>query len=260
MSTKIHSTALIEKGAEIADGVEIGPYCVIGPNVKIGPGTKLQSHVVVSGHTTMGKENTVFSFSTLGAVPQDLKYKGEPTELVIGDHNTIRECVTLNLGTVSGGGKTVIGNHNLIMAYAHLGHDCIVGNHCIIANAVNMAGHVSIDDYANVGGVVGISQYVRVGKHAYISGFTPVDRDVLPYSILLGARICEIKGANIVGLRRRGLDSSLISIINESIKLWKRPDVSKEQCLLEIESQYGEYKEVQQLVEFIRKSENGCLK
>ena len=257
---KIHPTAIIDPQAEVASNVEIGAYSLIGPNVKIGEGTKIHSHVVIEGWTTIGKNNEFFPFSVIGGFPQDLKYKGEKTELIIGDHNVIREIVTLNLGTVQGGGKTQIGSHNLLMAYVHLGHDCVLGNHIIIANSTGLAGHVLVEDFANLGGMVGVTQFLKIGTHAYVGGKSTVDRDVPPFSIVLGERPFEIKGANIIGLRRKGYKADVISAINESIKLWRRSDVLKEQCLLEIETQYGEIAEVQQLVSFIRKSENGCVK
>ena len=260
MSAKIHPTAVIDPRAEIDSDVEIGPFCTIGPNVKLGKGNKLISHVVIDGWTTVGESNTFFPFSVMGAIPQDLKYKGEKTELLIGSHNVIREAVTLNLGTVQGGGITSLGNHNLLMAYVHFGHDCIVANHCIFANSVGLAGHIKIEDYANIGGMTGVAQFIRVGTHAYIGGKTTADRDVPPFSIVVGDRPAEIRGANIIGLRRRGYKAETITAINESLKLWKRTDVTKEQCLLEIETQYGETPEVKQLVSFIRKSESGCVK
>jgi UDP-N-acetylglucosamine acyltransferase len=260
MANLIHPTAIVDPKAELASDVVVGPYCTIGANVKVGKGTRFQSHVVVDGHTTIGEGNTFFPFSVIGAVPQDLKYKGEPTELVIGDHNTIRESVTLNLGTVQGGGKTVMGSHNLIMAYVHFGHDSNVGNHCILANGATLAGHVIVEDYVNVGGLSAIIQFLRLGAHSYIGGSSTVERDVPPFSIVVGERPCELRGANIIGLRRKGYKADAITAINESIKLWKRQDVMKEQCLLEMETQYGEFPEVKQLITFIRKSENGCVK
>ncbi len=256
----IHPSAQIHPDAQIDPSVEVGPWCSIGPKVKIGRNTRLMSHVVIDGWTEIGEENTLFPFSVLGAVPQDLKYKGEPTRLVIGHHNTIREGVTLNLGTAQGGGVTQMGDHNLIMAYTHLGHDCILGNHCIIANYGGLAGHVILEDHVTIGGMTGVSQFVRVGAHAYIGGQSGLERDVPPYTIALGARPTSLKGANIVGLRRRGFSAERIQKINEAIKLWTRPDIQKEQCLLEIESQYGEYADIQNFVSFIRKSETGVVR
>lgn len=256
----IHPTAQISRGAELDPSVEVGPWCVIGPHAKIKKGTKLHSHVVVEGWTEIGEENQIFPFTVLGAVPQDLKYKGEPTKLLIGNRNTIRESVTLNLGTVGGGGVTRIGDDCLLMAYTHLGHDCILGNNVIIANYGGLAGHVEIGDYATLAGMVGVSQFVRVGAHAYVGGQSGLERDVPPFTIAMGARPTNIKGANIVGLRRRGYPAETIQKINEAIKLWARPDVQKEQCLLEIESQYGEVKEIADFVGFIRKSEAGVAR
>jgi UDP-N-acetylglucosamine acyltransferase len=256
----IHPSAIVSPGAEIDPSVEIGPFCTVGPRVKIARGTKLLSHVVVDGWTTIGEDNVVFPFAVLGAIPQDLKYKGEKTELIIGNRNSIREAVTLNLGTVGGGGKTQIGDDCLLMGYTHLGHDCILGNHVIIANYGGLAGHAIVQDYATLTGMVGVSQFVRVGAHAYIGGQTGLERDIPPFCIAMGTRPTAIRGANIVGLRRRGVSADTIQKINEAIKLWTRPEVQKEQCLLEIESQYGDCSEVQQLVQFIRESEAGVAR
>jgi len=256
----IHSTAIIDPKAELDSSVEVGPYCTIGPHVRIAKGTRLLSHVVVDGRTTIGEGNTIFPFAVIGAVPQDLKYRGEPTELLIGDCNSIREGVTLNLGTLQGGGKTVIGSHSLLMATVHVGHDSIIGNHVIVANGVAVAGHVTIEDYANIGGMCGIAQFVRLGSYCYVGGFTAIEKDIPPFSIVVGQRTSQLKSANIVGLRRRGFPSDVIQKINEAIKLWARPDVQKEQALLEISSQYGEVAEIQQLVNFIRKSEYGVAR
>ena len=257
----IHSTAIVNPEARIHPKAEIGPYCVVGPHVSIGAGTRLMSHVIVEGWTTIGEDNTVFPFSLLGAMPQDLKHKpGDRTELKIGNRNLIRESVTMNLGTVDGGGVTSVGDDNLIMAYTHLGHDCIVGNHCILANYAGLAGHVLVEDYATVGGMCGVSQFVRIGAHSYIGGFTGLERDVPPFTIAMGTRPTAVKGANLVGMRRRGFPTEKIQKINESIKLWNRPDVQKEQCLLEIESTYGDCAEVKQFIEFIRKSETGVAR
>jgi UDP-N-acetylglucosamine acyltransferase len=256
----IHSTAIVHPEAKLHPSVEVGPWCTVGPHVKIGKGSKLISHLVVEGWTTIGEDNVFFPFGVVGAVPQDLKYKGEPTELIIGNRNTIRESVTFNLGTVHGGGKTVIGDDCLIMAYTHLGHDCIVGNHCIISNYGGLAGHVILEDHVTVGGMCGISQFVRIGAHAYIGGQSGLERDVPPFTIALGTRPTNIKGANIVGLRRRGFTTESIQKINEAIKLWGRTDIQKEPCLLEIESQFGDSPEVLAFVAFIRKSETGVVK
>ena len=256
----IHPTAIVDRHAELDPSVEVGPWCIIGPKVKIGKGTRLMSHVVIEGNTTIGEDNLIFPFAVIGAVPQDLKYKGEDTQVIIGRNNRIRESVTINLGTVQGGGVTKLGDDNLLMAYSHLGHDCIVGNHCIIANSGGLAGHVTLEDHVILGGMCGVSQFVRVGAHAYIGGQSGLERDVPPYVIAMGSRPTSIKGTNIVGMRRRGFPAETIQKINEAAKLWMRPDILKEQCLLEIESQYGELKEIQRFIAFIRESETGVVR
>ena len=257
---RIHETAIVHPEAKLADDVQIGPYCQIGAHVQIGKGTILNSHVVVDGWTEIGENNHFFPFSVIGAVPQDLKYKGEETKLIIGNCNTIRESVTLNLGTIQGGGKTQLGNNNLLMAYTHLGHDCIVGNDCVIANNGTLAGHVTVEDFVWLGGMCGVSQFVRVGSHSYIGGQSGLERDVPPFTIAIGTRPSRIRGANIVGLRRRGFKAETIQKINEAIKLWTRPEVEKEQCLLEIESQYGDCAEIGRYVAFIRESKHGVAR
>ena len=256
----VHPSAIIHSKAELDPSVEVGPWCTIGPNVKIGKGTKLISHVVLDGHTDMGENNLVFPFAVIGVAPQDLKYKGEPTKLVIGNRNTIREGASLHPGTVQGGGITKIGDDNLLMGYTHYGHDCIVGNHCIVSNFSALAGHVLLEDYVTIGGQCGVVQFIRIGEHAYIGGQTGLERDAPPYCIAVGMRPPAVKGANIVGLRRRGFSAETIQKINEAIKLWIRPDVQKAQCLAEIESQYGDIQEVKHFVEFIKKSESGVAR
>ncbi|MGZ3698272.1 MAG: acyl-ACP--UDP-N-acetylglucosamine O-acyltransferase, partial [Bdellovibrionota bacterium] len=214
----------------------------------------------VENFTEIGEDNVIFPFSVIGAIPQDLKYKGEDTKVVIGDRNTIRESVTINIGTLQGGGVTRVGNDNLLMAYTHLGHDCQIGNHTIIANNGGLAGHVTVEDYAFIAGMVGISQFVRVGAHTYVGGQTGLERDIPPFVMAVGTRPTVIKGANIVGLRRRGFASETIQKINEAVKLWVRPDVQKEQCLLEIQSQYGDLPEIEHFIKFIRASETGVAR
>ncbi|MCC7440349.1 MAG: acyl-ACP--UDP-N-acetylglucosamine O-acyltransferase [Bdellovibrionales bacterium] len=256
----IHATAQVDSRAELDRDVTVGPWCIVGPGVRIKRGTVLRSHVVIEGNTEIGEGNVVHPFTVLGGMPQDLKYKGENTRLVIGDRNVIRESVTMNLGTAQAGGITQVGNDNLIMAYVHLGHDCIVGNQCVLSNNVGLAGHVIVEDSAILCGQTGVSQFCRVGAHTYIGGQSGIEKSVPPFTIALGSRPCSIKGANIVGLRRRGFPVETIQKINEAIKLWMREDVKKEQCLLEIESQYGELSEVKQFLEFIRKSEGGVVR
>lgn len=211
----IHHTALVEAGAQIASNVEIGPWCHIGPNVKIGSGTKLVSHVVITGHTTVGQNNTVYPFASLGQPSPDRKYKGEAATLTIGDNNDIREYVTMHIGTAADKGTTSIGSNNLFMAGSHVAHDCVVGSNVILANYVQLAGHVELADNVVIGGLSGVHQHVRIGEHAIVGGHTAVDYDVPPYASVAGTR-ASLKGLNLVGLRRRGFERSLIDELSSA--------------------------------------------
>lgn len=256
----ISPLAQVHPNAELDPTVEVGPWCVIGPSVKIGPRTVLKSHVVVDGRTTIGEDNVIFPFAVIGMDPQDLKYKGEDTEVVIGNRNRIRESATIHKGTVQGGGITSLGDDNLVMAYVHLGHDCRVGNQVVLSNSVGLAGHVIVEDSVIINGMSGVAQFCTVGAHAYVGGQSGVEKDVPPFSIAIGSRPIKLKGANIVGMRRRGFPVETIQKINEAIKLWSRQDVPMEQCLLEIESQYGELAEIQRFIQFIRSSKSGVVR
>lgn len=212
---QIHPTAIIEKGARIHPTAEIGPYCTVGAHVKIGEGTRLVSHVVITGHTTIGRNNIIYPFASLGQPSPDRKYKGELATLTIGDNNDIRESVTMHIGTAADKGETVIGSHNLFMAGTHVAHDCIVGNHCILANFAQLAGHVEVADHVTIGGLSGIHQRVRIGTHAIVGGHTAVDYDVPPFASVAGRR-ASLKGLNLIGLRRRGFEKSVIHLLDEA--------------------------------------------
>ena len=212
----IHSTAIIDPKAKISENVHIGPYCVIGPNVEINENTEIQSHVNISGHTKIGKGNKIYPFVSIND-PQDLKYNGEPTNLVIGDNNKIREYVTINPGTVGGGGKTIIGNNCLFMVSSHVAHDCQLGNNIIIANNVAIAGHAIIDDHVIIGGNSAIQQFTRIGKMAMIGGMTGVLHDVIPYGLSTGNRN-SLQGLNLIGLRRSKFDNKDILGLNDAYK------------------------------------------
>lgn len=198
---KISPLAIIEDGARIADNVEIGPYCVISAQATIGEGTVIDQGACIYGKTTIGKHNHIFSHAVIGSVPQDLKFNGEDVELIIGDHNKIREFTLFNPGTKGGGGKTIIGSHNLFMGYVHIGHDVIIGNHCILANAATLAGHVEMGDYAVIGGMTPIHQFVHIGDFAMIAGASALAQDVPPYCMAEGNR-ANLRGLNLTGLRR----------------------------------------------------------
>lgn len=199
----IHPTAIVADTATLADDVVIGPYCVIGPKVRLGRGVRLHSHVVVEGNTEIGEETQVYPFASLGHIPQDLKFGGEDSQLLIGARNRIREHVTMNPGTAGGGMKTVVGDDGLFMVGSHVAHDCILGNHVILANNATLAGHVHIDDHAILGGLSAVHQFVRIGAHAMIGGMSGVDSDVIPFGLVKGER-ATLQGLNLVGMERRG--------------------------------------------------------
>ena len=213
----IHKTAIVDKKAKISKNVIIGPYSIIGPDVQISEGAEIQSHVNISGHTIIGNNTKIFTFASIGTDPQDLKYKGEQTKLEIGNNNIIREHVTINKGTVGGGGVTKIGDDNLIMIGAHIAHDCVVGNNVVIANSAAIAGHAQIFDEVIIGGNCGVQQFTRIGKMAMIGGMTAVSRDVIPYGLSFGNRN-YLEGINLVGLRRKKVSNKEILALSEAYK------------------------------------------
>ena len=223
----IHETAVIDPNAEIAEGVEIGPYAVIGPHVKIGAGTKIGAHSVLEGHTTIGVDNKIGHFASVGGSPQDMKYRDEPTQLIIGDRNVIREFTTLHTGTVQDAGFTKIGNDNWIMAYVHIAHDCVVGNNTIFSNNAQIAGHVHVGDWAILGGMSGVHQFVRIGEHSMIGGASKLVQDLPPYVIASGA-IAEPHGLNSEGLKRRGFTSESIAALRQAYKILYKQGLSFE--------------------------------
>lgn len=213
----IHPHALVDPSAKIGANVEIGPFCTVGPNVTIGDGTKLVSHVVVDGYTTIGKDNVVYPFAVLGTRPQDLKFKGEKSTLEIGDRNQIREHVTMNPGTAGDRSTTSIGSDCLFMVNAHVAHDCVIGDHVILANNATLAGHVSVGDYAILGGLSAVHQFVRIGAHAMIGGMSGVEYDVIPYGLVMGER-ARLAGLNLVGLERRGFPREDVNTLLKAYK------------------------------------------
>ena len=218
---KIHPTAIVDPGAQLDAGVTVGPYTLVGPHVKIGAGTTVAGHVVIEGHTTIGRDNRIFQFSSIGAANQDKKYKGEPTELVIGDRNTIREFATLQVGTVQDKARTTIGNDNWLMAYVHVAHDCIVGNNTTLANNATLAGHVEIGDWVTVGGLTGIHQFVKVGAHAMLGFASAVSQDVPPFMLVDGNPLA-VRGVNVIGLRRRDFSAERVAAVRQMHKLLYR--------------------------------------
>ena len=217
----IHPTAIVEPGAQIDPTVSIGPYSVVGPHVKIGAGTTVAGHVVIEGRTTIGRDNRIFQFGSIGAINQDKKYAGEPCELVIGDRNTIREFVTMHIGTVQDKAVTRVGDDNWIMAYSHIAHDCVVGNHTTLANNSTLGGHVELGDWVTVGGLTGIHQFVKVGAHAMLGFQTAVSQDVPPFMLVDGNPMA-VRGFNVVGLRRRDFSPARIAAVKQMHKLLYR--------------------------------------
>jgi UDP-N-acetylglucosamine acyltransferase len=255
----IHATAIVHPDARIDEGVSIGPYAVIGEQVAIGAGTSVGPHAVIEGPTEIGRENRIFQFASVGAVPQDLKFHGETSWLRIGDRNTIREFVTLHRGTEDGGGETVIGDDNLFMAYSHVAHDCRVANRAILANCATLAGHVVVGDQAILGGLSAVHQFVRVGAHTMISGGSMVAQDVPPYTIAQGDRAKTV-GINLVGLKRRGYSEEVLRNIKAAYKLVFRSDLRLEDALDRIDAELEVGPELNVFVDFIRKSQRGIAR
>jgi len=257
--TKIHSTAIVDPHAELASDVDIGPYVIIGSNVSIDAGTKIQSHAVVDGRTSIGRGNVVFPFATVGTKPQDLKYRGEPSELIIGDNNTIREYASLNPGTVGGGMITRVGSQNLLMMYCHIAHDCIVGDRNVIANGATLGGHVVIDDNVIVGGLVGIHQFVRIGSGAILGAGSMVSKDVPPFCNATGDR-ATLHGLNVEGMKRRGFDQAKIDAIHKAYRIVFRSKLKTDEALEKIRRELPALPEVEQFTSFIAASERGVCR
>jgi UDP-N-acetylglucosamine acyltransferase len=254
----IHPSAVIAPGAVVPASCTIGPFSTIGPDVVLGEECVLISHVVLDGRTRIGKRNTFHPFGAIGVAPQDLKYAGEPTETIIGDDNTIRECVTISRGTAGGGGVTKIGSHNLLMTCVHIGHDSIVGSHCILANAATLAGHVVIEDYASVGAFSPVHQHCTVGQYAFIGGGTIVTQDVLPFSLTSSKRENRAFGINKVGLTRRGFTSERLQTLQKAFRLLLAAKLNTSQALEKIKAMEGEDAAI--LAAFIERSQRGIIK
>jgi UDP-N-acetylglucosamine acyltransferase len=257
-SVKIHPTAIIEDGAEIDTGVTIGAYAIIGKHVRIGKHTQIHSHSLITGHTYIGEENQIYSYASVGNTPQDLKYKGEVTHLIIGDRNIIREFTTLQPGTIQGGGKTTIGNENLFMAYTHVAHDCIVGNQNILANGTQLAGHVTLHNMTVIGGLSAVHQFVHIGDMAMLAGGTLASKDIPPYCMSEGGiSTIALRGLNFEGLRRRNVTIDARHALKEAYKkIFLRNCATIEEALLSI-SHLMHIPEVVNLTNFIKNSKRG---
>ena len=254
----IHPSAIIAQGARVPASCSIGPYSTIGPDVVLGEDCRLISHVVIDGHTTVGARNVFHPFCAIGVAPQDLKYRGEPTETAMGDDNTIREYVTISRGTTKGGGVTRLGSDCLIMAYAHIGHDSQVGSHCILANAATLAGHVIIEDYATVGAFSPVHQFCTVGAYAFIGGGTIVTQDVLPFSLTSSRRENKAFGINKIGLARRGFAPQRLDLLQKAFRMLLAAKMNTTQALEKMRTLEGD--DVAKLVAFIERSHRGVIK
>ncbi|QDU32177.1 Acyl-[acyl-carrier-protein]--UDP-N-acetylglucosamine O-acyltransferase [Poriferisphaera corsica] len=260
--SKIHPTSIVERGAELADDVEVGPFCHVGSKVVIGSGTKLLSHVSVQNCTSIGEGNLIFPNAVLGGIPQDLKYKGEDAELVIGDNNQIREHVTMHIGTANDRGLTRVGDHNLIMVGTHVGHDCMIGDHVVIANAVQMAGHVRVEDNAAIGGAAAIHHFVNIGKYAYVGGMSRIVADVPPFMLIEG-NPARVRKVNSILLKRHGLEDTDIEPLKIACRmLFLRNDENggvgrTQEHVKVLEERYAGHQWIEALLTAVRASMNG---
>ena len=257
--TAIHPSAVIAPGAELDHGVRVGPYAVIGRQVRIGRDSSIGPHSVIEGRTTLGCENQIFQFASVGAIPQDKKYQGEDSRLTIGDRNTIREFATLNTGTTGGGLVTRIGNDNLFMVYSHVGHDCQIGNNVILANCATLAGHVLLEDYVGVGGLAAIHQFTRVGESAYLGGGAMVSLDVPPYCVAQGDR-ARLFGLNLIGLKRRGFGEEQLNALKKAYRTLFAEGLTLKEAADRTRQEQVSSPEVVHLTEFIASSQRGICR
>ncbi|MFO7604317.1 MAG: acyl-ACP--UDP-N-acetylglucosamine O-acyltransferase [Gammaproteobacteria bacterium] len=251
--------AVVDPSAKIAKNVRIGPFTVIGPHVEIGEATEIGPHVVINGPTRIGRENRIFQFSSIGEIPQDKKFHGEDSRLEIGDRNTIREFVTINRGTADGGGVTRIGSDNWLMAYIHIAHDCIVGNHTIFANGASIAGHVTIGDYAILGGFTLVHQFCSVGEYAFCGMGSAISKDVPPY-IMVNGNPAHPHGLNTEGLKRQGFSKEALRVLREAYKTIYRSGMTREEALVKLELMGVSQPEIQPLCHFLKQARRGILR
>lgn len=256
---RIHPTAIVEKGAQLGKGVEIGPFCVVGSKAVLHDWVRLSSHVSVQGRTTIGERTAVYQFATLGVIPQDLKFHNEDTELVIGPENSIRQYVNISIGTEGGGGRTVIGRRNLLMVYVHVAHDCVVGDNCVFANAVSLAGHVVVRDHAFMGGHSAVHQFVKIGELAMIGGGSMVVQDVPPFVMVQGDRAVP-SGLNVVGLRRSGFSHNEVKDIKTMYRLLYNEQLTLEDCVSRIERDVSDSRWRHMFVDFLKSSQRGVCR
>ncbi len=247
----VHPLAVVDPGARLGSGVEIGPFAVIGPNVTLGDRVKIHSHAIVTGLTEIGEGCEIHPFAVAGGSPQDMKYRGEESRLIVGPHNTIREHVTMNGGTEGGGGVTRVGSHCLFLAGAHVAHDCQIGNHVLLVNNATLAGHVTVEDHAILGGLSAVHQWVRIGAHAFVGGMSGVEFDVIPFGMVLGNR-AELAGLNIAGLKRHGFEREQIQALSQAYKLLFSQEGTLQERLDGVDKMFPDNAHVQRIVAFMR--------
>ncbi|MBN1472095.1 MAG: acyl-ACP--UDP-N-acetylglucosamine O-acyltransferase [Syntrophaceae bacterium] len=256
---KIHPTAIIASDAQLEEGVEVGPYAIIGADVKIGKNTVIGPHTVIDNFTHIGEKCHIFQFCSIGAPPQDLKFGGEKTRVIIGNFNTIREFVTIHRSTTADIGMTIMGDHNLIMAYAHVAHNCKLGSHIVMANAATLAGHVLVEDYAIISGLTGVHQFCRVGAHCMIGGCSAAVKDVPPYTIAQGNH-AKLFGLNLIGLKRRGFSDKTIKAISEAYRIIFRSKLRLKDAIKKAEPKVEDVPEAKHFVKFIKEAERGICR
>jgi UDP-N-acetylglucosamine acyltransferase len=257
---QIHEMAVVARSAKLGAGVQIGAYAVVGEGVELGDGCVLHSHAVVQGPAQIGRNNVFHPFCSIGGDPQDLKFHGEKTELSIGEANTFRECVTVSRGTVGGGGKTTIGSGSLFMAYAHIAHDCQIGDNTIFANGATLAGHVAVGDFASIGAFSPVHQFCRIGRYAYIGASTVITQDVPTFSIVVTDRETKSFGVNAIGLERKGFSAERLQALQSAFRLLLRSKLNTSQAVAEMRKSLGASHDVQELIQFIENSERGIVK
>ena len=255
----IHQTAIISPQAQLAEDIEVGPYSIIGPEVRIGKGCRIAAHVIIETGTEIGERCHFFPFSTIGGIPQDLKFKGEESKVIIGNGNTFREYVTVNRATEESNRETLIGDGNFFMAYVHIAHDCRIGNHVIMANAATLAGHIDIDDFSIIGGLVGVHQFVRVGKYAMVGGCSAVVKDIPPYMTASGNH-ASLYGLNSLGLRRHGFSNKRIQELKKAYKIFFRSQLSIKEAIKKVQREVEQTLDVENLIQFIENSKRGLCR
>jgi len=255
----IHPTAVVSPQATLADGVEIGPYSIIGPDVHIGKNTRIASHVVIERNVDMGENNQISQFASIGGDPQDLKYRGEETRVIIGNNNIIREYATINRATSDDIGVTIVGDRNMIMTYCHVAHNCKLGNNIVMANAANLAGHIHVDDYAIIGGLTGVHQFTRIGAHCIIGGASAVNKDIPPF-VTASGNFTKLYGLNQIGLRRRGFSEETLAALKTAYRIVFRSALLLSVALKRVGEEVPDLPEIRLFVDFIRKSERGVCR